>query len=195
MASACGRQRRGGHVHRATRPASPPERGCQLLTGGFEQHVPTQHDLGAVGQRHLLSTPVHAAEHDAVEQAVQEAALLLGRERRPDLEQASVGQLVGEQVVLTDGGEGRACLVEGTLAGFHALHEPVVAQQRQQLWVGDEAVEFVLGVGNRPCCLIDVLGGLHGLSERPAVSSKRRQHRRFDVLVHRRCADRRPVQE
>jgi hypothetical protein len=106
-------------AHRSSRPP-PATRVGRSLTASrrFEQHVSTQDDLGAVRHRDLLSTTIHAAKHDSVEQAVQKPAFLLDGECRPGVEQAAVGQVGGQLLVLAQLGEAGSRLVECVLAGF-----------------------------------------------------------------------------
>ena len=75
-------------------------------------------------------------------------ALLLHGQRWPRPQEITVCELVGERALLAQLGERLAGLIESALARLDAVEELLLAEHREQLRVGDEEIELVLGLSN-----------------------------------------------
>ena len=142
----------------------------------------SKHDLGALVDGDEVASGA-ALQDDSLQQAVQEAAFLLGGEAGPGIKEAAVGEFGGELVVLVELGEGLSGRVEGVLAGLGTLNEAGFAQQRQELGVGDIEVELMLGVLDGAGGGVELFAGLNGLGKWPAVCPQRDEDLVFNIAI------------
>src|SRR4029450_3529610 len=79
-----------------------------------------------------------------------------------------------------------SCLVERALPHLNSFEKPRLAEQREQLRVVYEQVEFVLCLLQGASRRLDVVRGLDGLRQQPILLRERREHLFFDVEIEDR---------